>query len=121
MSHHRKTPEPAAFDREEFIGRMIPILRARNMDIGPKQLVELMSFPELCELAWIKLIRRPENLDNGILCQVIKNYPQHRVEAAALVLLREPTIEHLCCINTFVPQYRSVCSAMLAKHGYQLP
>jgi hypothetical protein len=121
MSSNRTTSNSAAFDREEFITKMITILRSRNMELGPKQLVELMHFPEICELAWVKLIRRPENLDNDILCQVVRKYPQHRVEAAALVLLREPTVEHLCCINTFVPQYHSVCDAMLAKHGYQLP
>jgi len=121
MSDSHNKAGVSGFDRERFISQMIPILGSRNTEIGSQQLVDIMSYPELSDLAWMKLLRYPERLAGDLLCQVVKRHERHRVEAAALVLFQDPTTEQLCCIHTFVPEYASVAKAMLAKLGYQIP
>jgi len=108
------------FDPEEFVKMMIPIL-ASHMEIGSQQLVDMMSYVELCDLAWMKLLRHPDRLTGDLLCQVIKRHERFRVEAAALLLLKEPTTEQLCCVHTFVSEYAGVARTMLVKRGCRLP
>jgi len=121
MSDSRNESRASGFDREEFISRMIPILGSRNMEIGSQQLVDMMTYPELSDLAWMKLLRHQERLTGDLLCQVIKRHERQRVEAAALVLLKDPTPEQLCCVHTFVPEYAALAKARLAKLGYKIP
>jgi hypothetical protein len=121
MTDSRKAAGSTEFDPDDFVRRMIPILASRNQEIGSQQLVDIMAYPELCDLAWMKLLRHPERLTGDLLCQVVKRHERHRVEAAALVLLKDPTTEQLCCVHTFVPEYAGVAKTMLADLGCKLP
>ena len=121
MSEIGSSDASVKFDREDFVKRMIPMLESRNMEIGSAQLVEIMVFPELCDLAWMKLLRHRDELTGDLLCEVIKLHLRYRVEAAALLLLKDPTTDQLCCVHTFVPEYVGDVKAMLTKKGYDLP
>ena len=120
MSDNTERSSGAEFDREEFIARMIPILQARNMELGGRQLVDLMEFPEISDLAWAKLCRQRERLDNDLLCQVVKRHPRFRLEAGGTVLMNDPTTEQICCVHTFVPELAATARSMLEKRGYPL-
>jgi len=121
MSDARSRSEKGGFDRDAFVAKMIPILASRNLEIGERQLVELMNYVELSDLAWAKLTRRRDRKDNDLLCQVIRKHPRFRLEAAGSVLMNDPTPEQLCQVHTFVPQMAALAATMLEKLGCTLP
>ncbi|MFA6604035.1 MAG: hypothetical protein WCT10_04340 [Patescibacteria group bacterium] len=121
MPDNRNDIDAPGFNRESFIKRMIPILSSSNMEIGTLQLVDILSFPELSDLAWAKLLRHSERLPTDILCQVVMCHARFRFEAASLLLFKNPSVDQLCCVYAFVPEFASMIRLRLALLGYQLP